>query len=61
MTNKYKVTVFTLLTTHMTAAYLYFHGHLPAVLHPRQVNLADGCRSKRTLLKRFQLVSPVGT
>lgn len=41
--------------------HLYFHGHLPAVLHPRQVNLADGRRSKRTLLKRLQLVSPVAT
>lgn len=42
-------------------AYLYFHGHLPAILHPRQVNLADGRCCKRTLLKRLQLVSPVGT
>lgn len=40
---------------------LYFHGHLPAVLHPRQVNLADGRRCKRTLLERLQLVSPVRT
>lgn len=41
--------------------YLYFHGHFSAILQPRQVNLADGRRCERTLLKRIQLVSPVGT
>lgn len=46
---------------HTFAAYLYFHGHLPAVLHPRQVNLADGRRRKRTLLEGLQLVPPVRT
>lgn len=59
------VAVFILITwaayTHRFTAYLYFHGHLPAILHPRQVNLTDGRRCKWTLLKRFQLVSPVGT
>lgn len=40
---------------------LYFHGHLPAVLHLGQVNLAyRGC-CKWTFLKRLQLVSPVRT
>lgn len=40
--------------------HLYFHGHLPAVLHPGQMNLTYGRRCKRTLLKRLQLVPPVG-
>lgn len=46
------VTVPSLMTASGTT-HLYFHGHLPAILHPRQVNLADGRCSKRTLLKRL--------
>lgn len=45
----------------MTTAHLYFHGHLSAVLHPRQVNLTDGRCREWTLLKGFQLVSPAWT
>lgn len=61
------VTVFILITwecsayTQMFTAYLYFHGHLPAIFHLRQVNLADGRSCKRTVLKRLQLVPPVRT
>lgn len=44
---------------HTVFSHLYLHGHLAAVLHPRQMNLADGRCSEGSLLKRLQLVSPV--
>ena len=49
---------FTVASEFLLLTHLDLHGHLPPVLQPRQMHLADGRRRKRLLLEVLQLLPP---